>query len=152
MNSLNNHFLVYTDGSYLREIKRGGWAFIVISNNRVILTKSGSVNHTSNNRMELLSAIEALKILDPTSLSIFSDSEYLIKGVTLYLPHWIIKNRLNPERKSCVKNEDLWLLLNYYLGKHDSIDWNWVKSHSSDQWNQLADQFALEAGKYGMKN
>ena len=138
-----NKVIIYTDGSSKGNPGPGGWGSIIISPDKVIEI-GGRENMTTNNRMELTSAIEALKNIDSTqSIIIFSDSQYVIKGITEWIHGWIIKGWKNSQKKA-VLNRDLWEELLKVSETHD-LEWHWIKGHSGHPENERADELANEA-------
>ncbi len=101
----------------------------------------GAEVHTTNNRMELLAAIEALKALKKVSqVSLTTDSQYVRQGITLWVKNWR-KNNWKTSKKDDVKNADLWVLLDELSQKHQ-VEWFWVKGHSGHAENERADMLA----------
>lgn len=135
---------IYTDGGADPNPGTGGWAAILIdpASGR---TKelSGGEPRTTNNRMELTAAIRALEALkQPSRVHLFTDSQYLRKGITQWLPGWIARGWKRKDGE--LQNEDLWRRLSELVRQHD-IDWKWVKGHASNRFNNRADQLATEA-------
>ena len=134
---------IYTDGSCLENPGSGGWAAI-INDNGNIKKISGNEKSTTNNRMELMAPINALKDIDPKNeIEIFTDSKYVKLGITEWINNWI-KNSWKTSKKEDVKNKDLWLKL-YVLNKSLNIKWNWVKAHAGDALNEEVDLLAKKA-------
>ena len=134
---------IYTDGSCLKNPGNGGWAAI-INDNENIKKISGSEKNTTNNRMELMAPINALKNMGPKSeIEIFTDSKYVKLGITEWINTWI-KNSWKTSKKEDVKNKDLWLKL-YNLDKSLNVKWNWVKAHAGDALNEEVDLLAKKA-------
>ena len=134
---------IYTDGSCLGNPGNGGWAAIIIENGKRIQIK-GSKKDTTNNRMELLAPIEALKnIPKGTKVQIFTDSKYVKSGITEWIHNWK-KNDWKTTNKQPVKNKDLWNELDLMNNEFD-IKWTWVKGHSSDKLNNEVDLIARKA-------
>lgn len=131
---------VYTDGACLGNPGPGGWAAVVISNGEE-KEFSGGEPLTTNNRMELCAAINALKnIPDSSDVEIYTDSTYVKNGITTWIKNWE-KNGWKNSQKDSVKNKELWLeLLN--LSKKHKIQWRWVKGHAGDEFNERADKLA----------
>lgn len=101
----------------------------------------GGELQTTNNRMELLAAISALELLNrPSKVHLYTDSQYVMKGITEWLPNWRRKG-WKTSSGSAVKNADLWQRLDLAAQPH-TIDWRWVKGHSGDPGNEKADQLA----------
>ena len=136
---------IYTDGSCLENPGNGGWAAIIINNGQKIRIK-GSKKNTTNNQMELLAPIEALKEIPKGSkVQIFTDSKYVKLGITEWIYNWK-KNGWKTSNKQEVKNKDLWTELDI-LANEFEISWNWVKAHSTDELNNEVDFIAREAAK-----
>ena len=136
---------IYTDGSCLNNPGSGGWAAI-INNNGQILKISGSEKNTTNNKMELMAPIKALKKIDKNDIiEIYTDSKYLKLGITEWIHKWI-KNKWQTSKKERVKNKDLWLEL-YELTNSVDIDWIWVKAHSGNPLNEEVDSMAKKAAE-----
>ena len=134
---------IYTDGSCLENPGNGGWAAIIIDEGKKTQLK-GSKKNTTNNQMELLAPIEALKkIPKGTKVQIFTDSKYVKSGITEWIHNWK-KNDWKTTNKQPVKNKDLWNELDLMNNEFD-IKWTWVKGHSSDKLNNEVDLIAREA-------
>ena len=134
---------VYTDGSCLENPGNGGWAAIIIDDGKKTQIK-GSKKNTTNNQMELLAPIEALKKIPKGSeVQIFTDSKYVKSGITEWIHNWK-KNGWKTANKQKVKNKDLWVELDLLSNDFD-IKWNWVKAHSNDKLNNEVDLIAKEA-------
>ena len=134
---------IYTDGSCLGNPGNGGWAAIIIDDNKKIQIK-GSKKDTTNNQMELLAPIKALKkIPKGSNVQIFTDSKYVKSGITEWIHNWK-KNGWKTANKQPVKNKDLWTELDL-LTNEFKIKWIWVKGHSSDSLNNEVDLIAREA-------
>ena len=134
---------VYTDGSCLENPGNGGWAAIIIDDGKKTQIK-GSKKNTTNNQMELLAPIEALKKIPKGSeVQIFTDSKYVKSGITEWIHNWK-KNGWKTANKQKVKNKDLWVELDLLSNDFD-IKWNWVKAHSNDMLNNEVDLIAREA-------
>ena len=134
---------IYTDGSCLTNPGNGGWAAI-IKNDGNIKKISGSEKETTNNRMELLAPINALKEIDSnTQVIIFTDSQYVKLGITEWINKWITNN-WQTSKKEDVKNKDLWIEL-YNLNKSLDVKWNWVKAHAGNPMNEEVDLLAKQA-------
>ena len=134
---------IYTDGSCLTNPGNGGWAAIINKDGNI--TKiSGSEKDTTNNRMELLAPINALRDLDSNSqIEIYTDSQYVKLGITEWINKWITNN-WKTSKKEDVKNKDLWILL-YDLNKSLNVKWNWVKAHAGNPMNEEVDLLAKKA-------
>lgn len=131
---------IYTDGSCRGNPGPGGWAAILTGRAK-IKTISAGEPETTNNRMELMGPIEGLRALSrPTKVLIVSDSEYVVKGMTQWLPGW------QKRRFKNVKNADLWQALIIEADRHD-VEWQWVRGHSGNTYNELADKLANKAAQ-----
>ena len=134
---------IYTDGSCLENPGNGGWAAIIIDDGKKTQIK-GSKKNTTNNQMELLAPIEALKKIPKASkIEIFTDSKYVKSGITEWIHNWK-KNGWKTADKQPVKNKELWEELDL-LANEFEISWNWVKAHSTDELNNEVDLIAREA-------
>ncbi len=134
---------VYTDGSCLENPGNGGWAAIIIDDGKKTQIK-GSKKNTTNNQMELMAPIEALKkIPKGCKVQIFTDSKYVKSGITEWIHNWK-KNGWKTANKQKVKNKDLWVELDLLSSQFD-IKWSWVKAHSTDKLNNEVDLIAREA-------
>jgi ribonuclease HI len=134
---------IYTDGSCLTNPGNGGWAAIINKDGNI--TKiSGSEKDTTNNRMELLAPINALRDLDCNSqIEIYTDSKYVKLGITEWINKWV-NNNWQTSKKEAVKNKDLWIIL-YDLNKSLNVKWNWVKAHAGNLMNEEVDLLAKKA-------
>jgi ribonuclease HI len=134
---------IYTDGSCLGNPGNGGWAAIIIDDKKKIQIK-GSKKDTTNNQMELLATIKALKkIPKGSNVQIFTDSNYVKSGITEWINNWK-KNGWKTASKQPVKNKDLWTELDQMTNEFQ-IKWSWVKGHSTDVLNNEVDLIAREA-------
>ena len=134
---------IYTDGSCLGNPGNGGWAAIIIIDKKKIQIK-GSKKNTTNNQMELLAPMKALKkIPKGSNVQIFTDSKYVKSGITEWIHNWK-KNGWKTANKQPVKNKELWTELDN-LTYEFQIEWNWVKGHSTDALNNEVDLIAREA-------
>ena len=142
----NNILYIWTDGSCLRNPGPGGWAAILQYNDHK-KTISGGVKDTTNNQMELLAAIKSLEKIknerNTDKIHIFSDSKYVIQGITSWITSWKKNNWKNSNKKS-IKNKDLWQTLDS-LNAELSVNWQWIKAHSGNIYNEMADSLAREA-------
>lgn len=134
------HVVIYTDGACKGNPGPGGWGVVLRSGNHEKHLHGGA-KHTTNNRMEMSAVIFALKALKQSSaVELWTDSQYVQKGVTEWLQGW--KQRgWKTAAKSPVKNADLWQELDALIPNHE-ISWHWVKGHTGDPGNELADQLA----------
>ena len=132
--------IFYTDGACSGNPGPGGWAVVLLLDNIEQRKWGGFQDKTTNNRMELTAVIEALKILDTAEpASIFTDSEYVRKGITEWLHNWKVRNWRTAGKKP-VKNRDLWELLDSL--NHKEIRWNYVAGHSGNRNNEECDRIA----------
>ena len=132
---------IYTDGSYSSKKKLGGWAFLILHKGVIVLTDTGQDQNTTNNRMELKAALEALKTVKKgSSVKLHTDSNYLKKGITEWIHTWKANGWRAYNRKP-VKNIDLWQEL-HKATVGISIEWIWVKAHNGNKYNELADKMA----------
>ena len=132
--------IIYTDGACRGNPGPGGWG-VILNYKGTIKELYGAEKHTTNNRMELMAAIQALEILTkPCSVRLNSDSSYVLKGITDWMPNWKKRGWLTAA-KTPVKNEDLWRRLDAVIAKH-KVEWKWVKGHSGDTGNDRADSLA----------
>jgi|TARA_Y100000310_G_scaffold229448_1_gene231889 ribonuclease HI len=141
---------IYTDGACVGNPGPGGWAAIVLLENEK-KELFGGERLTTNNRMELIAAIKGLEFCvkedekQPSlkHVKIFTDSTYVKDGITVWINTWE-KNNWKTSDKKNVKNIDLWKRLKE-LVKSNRVEWNWVKGHSEDPMNDLADKLAKKA-------
>ena len=134
---------IYTDGSCLSNPGNGGWAAIININGE-IKKISGNEKNTTNNRMELMAPINALKNINSKDpIEIFTDSKYVKNGITEWINTWVLNN-WKTSKKENVKNKDLWLEL-HKLNQSLNVKWNWVKAHAGDPLNEEVDILARKA-------
>ncbi len=132
---------IYTDGACSGNPGKGGWGALIIYENGQKTELSGGEPETTNNRMELMAAINSLKsIKTPLEIEIFTDSTYVKNGITSWISNWE-KNGWKNSSKNPVKNKDLWLELLEQTKKH-KVSWNWVKGHAGDEFNEKVDKLA----------
>lgn len=137
----------YTDGACSGNPGPGGWgALLVAREGDTVLRErplKGGAPETTNNRMELLAAINALEALDrPSAITVVTDSVYVKNGVTQWINGWK-RNGWRTSAKKPVKNEDLWRRLDEVQARHD-VTWEWVKGHAGHPENERADELARE--------
>ena len=138
-----NEITIYTDGACSGNPGKGGWGAILIDAKEEKYL-SGSNQLTTNNQMELTATIEALKaIVKPCNIALYTDSQYVKNGITTWIFNWK-KNGWKTANKKPVANKDLWIELDKYVKIH-SVNWFWVKGHSGDHYNEIADQLAVNA-------
>ena len=134
---------IYTDGSCLSNPGNGGWAAIINMNGE-IKKISGNEKNTTNNRMELMAPINALKNINSKDpIEIFTDSKYVKNGITEWINTWVLNN-WKTSKKENVKNKDLWLEL-HKLNQSLNVKWNWVKAQAGDPLNEEVDMMAKKA-------
>ena len=136
---------IFTDGACSGNPGPGGFGAILKYGPK---TKeiSGCESKTTNNRMELTAVIEALRALKrPCHIKITTDSSYVLKGMTQWLPGWIRRNWINSQKKP-VLNRDLWEEL-HKISRPHTIEWIWIKGHSGHSMNERCDRLAREAIK-----
>ena len=136
---------IYTDGACSGNPGKGGWAAIILDDlNQSSI--SGGENNTTNNRMELMAPIMALKKIKKRSeITIFTDSKYVKNGITDWIKKWKQNNWKSSNRKP-VKNKDLWIKLDNSCQKH-KITWKWVKAHANNKYNNHVDELAVSKTK-----
>lgn len=138
-----NEIIIYTDGSCLGNPGKGGWAAIIINDSKEDII-FGSEKESTNNRMELTAAINALlKIKQDKKIKIYTDSKYVKDGIEKWINNWKLNNWKNSNKKD-VKNKDLWTKLDNIISKKE-ITWNWVKAHSDNKYNNKVDFLARNA-------
>ena len=137
---MTDSVIIYTDGACRGNPGKGGWG-VVLQYGEVQKRLYGGEAETTNNRMELMAAIQALEALNRScSVTLNIDSKYVLQGITEWLPNW--KRRgWKTASKHAVKNEDLWRRLDSAVLRH-TVKWNWIKGHSGDVGNDLADRLA----------
>ena len=132
---------IFTDGACSGNPGPGGWGAL-LRHKETEKELSGGEAETTNNRMELTAVIEALRALKTAcDITLYTDSRYVMDGVTKWLPNWKKNNWKTANKKSPVKNIDLWQTLDELLGKHQ-IQWIWVKGHAGHPENERVDTLA----------
>jgi ribonuclease HI len=132
--------VIYTDGACSGNPGPGGWG-VVLRWNGTVKELHGSDPQTTNNRMELMAAIQALEALNrPSQVRLYTDSTYVLNGITKWVAGWE-RNGWRTAAKKPVKNEDLWRRLVQAMERHE-ISWQWVKGHAGDEGNERADALA----------
>ncbi len=135
--------MIYTDGACRGNPGPGGWG-VVLNYQDKRKTLRGYAAETTNNRMELTAVIEALRALNRNcEVEIITDSKYVMQGINEWIANWK-RNGWKTAARKPVKNVDLWQQLDEEVASH-VIDWKWVKGHSGNEGNELADQRANEA-------
>ena len=136
----NKSVIIYTDGACRGNPGPGGWG-VSLRYNGKHKKLFGAETETTNNRMELMAAIVALETLTRNcQIVLNTDSKYVLEGITSWMPNWK-KRGWKTAAKKPVKNVDLWQRLDSATQKHE-IEWVWVKGHSGDPGNELADELA----------
>lgn len=131
---------IYTDGACRGNPGPGGWGALLRFGDSEKELFGGEAD-TTNNRMELMAAIQALKALKhKCSVTLWTDSQYVQKGITEWLPNWKARNWRTASRKP-VKNADLWKRLEAEVVRHE-VSWHWVRGHSGHVENERADELA----------
>jgi len=139
---------IFTDGACRNNPGPGGWAAVLLYQGRQ-RALSGSAPSTTNNRMELMAAIEALNALKrPCAVELFTDSEYLKKGIHNWLPRWKTRGFFTIDGQ-LVKNQDLWQRLEQAASQH-KVQWKWVRGHAGNPMNEFCDRLAKEALENGL--
>lgn len=134
--------IIYTDGGCVPNPGRGGWAAFVQYPDRGV-ELSGAENDSTNNRMELTAAINALESLTGSpQVQLFTDSEYVKKGITEWLPNW--RARGWKRKGGTLANQDLWMRLDKLTQKFQ-IEWKWVRGHSGNVLNEKVDRLVRQA-------
>ena len=132
--------IIYTDGACRGNPGPGGWG-VVLNYKGANKELFGGEPLTTNNRMELMAAIQAFETLNrPCKVKIHTDSKYVLQGITEWLPNWKKRNWLTSARQP-VKNDDLWRRLDAAMSRHQ-VEWIWVKGHSGNNGNDIADRLA----------
>ena len=136
---------IYTDGSCIGNPGSGGWAAVILNGKKEKII-SGNKNNATNNQMELLAAIKSLSNFNKKkSFKIFTDSNYVKDGITKWIRNWE-KNNWKTSSKKPVKNQELWKKLDKLVKFHD-VKWEWIKGHSTNIYNNLADELARKAAE-----
>ena len=140
---MKNKITIYTDGACSGNPGKGGWGAVLIYRDKQ-KHLSGSAILTTNNKMELTAAIEALKAVKKSNeIELYTDSQYVKNGINLWIINWK-KNGWKTANKKEVANKDLWIELDKYV-THHNITWFWVKGHSGNHYNEIADNLAVKA-------
>ena len=130
---------IYTDGGCHGNPGPGAWAFAVADDAGV--SKSGRDSNTTNNKMELEAVIQAILWCEANDLGkdvvIVTDSQYVKNGITSWIHNWV-RNGWKTSKKTAVKNRELWMRL-YELTHRVEIEWEWVKGHSGNHFNEICD-------------
>lgn len=134
--------IIYTDGACSCNPGPGGWAAIIMHSDGTEKTVCGGEKLTTNNKMELMATIKALESLpgDTQEISLYTDSNYVKKGITEWIFAWK-KNNWQTSSRTPVKNKELWIELDRLSALH-KIEWIWVKAHNGNHYNEKVDQIA----------
>lgn len=134
---------IFTDGACRGNPGPGGWG-VLLRYNHQEKTLMGHESHTTNNRMELMAAIQALRALkQPCKVDLTTDSQYLRQGITQWLANWKRRGWKTAQGKA-VKNQTLWQQLDREVQRHD-VHWHWVRAHNAHPENERADALANQA-------
>ncbi|MCL2293341.1 MAG: ribonuclease HI [Spirochaetes bacterium] len=153
MNQDKNRIDIYTDGGCLGNPGPGGWGYVIIFGEKVY-KNSGHDKATTNNKMELTAVIKALeaykklladKEFDSPRARVITDSTYVKNGITAWIKTWL-KNGWKTADKKDVKNKELWIALKS-LSDQINPEWEWVKGHSGNKWNEECDALVKKATK-----
>jgi ribonuclease HI len=137
------HVIIYTDGACRGNPGPGGWG-VLLRYREHDKTLQGAKAHTTNNRMELTAAVEALMFLkESCRVDLYTDSQYVQKGISEWMHAWK-KHHWKKADKTPVKNADLWQLLDKEAARHE-VSWHWVKGHAGHPENELVDRIANQA-------
>ena len=143
---------IYTDGGCSGNPGPGGWAYVMVlktfQGDSVAAEEWGGEPNTTNNRMELTAVISALKALKtkpdlPRQLTLYTDSQYVQKGITEWIRTWK-RNSWRTSDKKLVKNKDLWLELDK-LAAEFPVSWGWVRGHAGNEYNERCDALTQKA-------
>ena len=132
---------IYTDGACSGNPGIGGWGAVILEINKEGIFLNGGSDNTTNNRMELTAAIEALRYFeDRQTIILITDSKYVKDGIQSWIQNWK-KNGWKTAAKKPVKNKELWIELDQLISRH-TISWEWVKGHHGNVHNEKADYLA----------
>ncbi len=141
-------FIIYVDGSCKRNPGPGAAAVVITMPDGVIVKEFvRAYRDTTNNRMELIAVISALKAVPRGDIQIVTDSQYVVKGITGWIKGWKAKGWVNAQRKP-VLNKDLWVELDSLAAAHDgALTWQWTRGHAGTPGNERADALAQQAAE-----
>jgi ribonuclease HI len=139
---------IYTDGGCSGNPGPGGWAYVIIRDGVFVSEKWGAEKQTTNNRMELQAVIAALEAFSPKDtggekITVYTDSQYVQKGITIWLADWEKRGWKTSDKKP-VKNKELWQRLKTLAGFF-SVSWVWVKGHAGNKYNERCDELTRTA-------
>lgn len=134
---------IYTDGACRGNPGPGGWGFSVWEDGEERDYSFGcGIGNQTNNKMELLAVVEALKVIGTGNIEIITDSRYVINGITTWMSGWLKRNWKTSDKKE-IKNGELWKELNWLIAQHmGTITWTWIKGHGDSPGNNRADELA----------
>lgn len=140
-----NHIRIYVDGACSGNPGPGGFGILIKEEGKPEQAYAGAESQTTNNRMELTAAIEGLRLLPPHPhrVDVYTDSQYVKKGITEWLSGWVKRGWRN-SRGEAVKNQDLWQALVHETMRHQ-VEWHWVKAHNGHRENEIVDSLARDA-------
>lgn len=147
-NSCATHFVIYADGSCKRNPGPGAAAVVIVdAQGEIIKEFVKAMPNTTNNRMELAAVIGALKAVPKGNLVLVSDSQYVVKGITEWLPGWKARGWMTSQKRP-VENQDLWMELDMLAKAHiGKLEWRWVRGHNGTPGNERADELAQAAAE-----
>lgn len=144
-------YTIYTDGSCLKNPGKGGWAFVILSDDKLTQKSeetliSGGSQFTTNNKMEMTAIINSLKYMITNKktnekITLYTDSNYVVKGLTVWLANWK-KNDWKTSNKTPVKNKELWIELDELRTEFKELAIKWIKAHDVSYYNNLVDKQA----------
>jgi len=146
-------FKIYTDGGCSGNPGPGGWAYVMVQQTfqgvQIVAKEKGSQKDTTNNRMELTAVIMALRALKtmtnvPRQVAVLTDSQYVQRGITEWIRNWK-RNAWKTADKKPVKNQDLWMELDSLAGDGGALQWEWVKGHAGNEYNEMCDAMTQKA-------
>ena len=142
---MSDKLKIYTDGACSGNPGIGGWGAVLINpDTGEEKHLSGAENLTTNNKMELTATIESLKsIIKPSEIELYTDSQYVKNGINIWIINWK-NNGWRTANKKPVANKELWIELDTIVQFHN-VQWFWVKGHSGNYYNEIADQLAVKA-------
>ena len=133
--------IIYTDGACSGNPGIGGWGAVILEYQKDNIYLNGGDDNTTNNKMELTAAIEALKLFrEKQEIKLVTDSKYVKDGIQTWIHNWK-KNGWKTSAKKQVKNKELWIELDELIAKH-KITWEWTKGHAGNKYNEKADYLA----------
>jgi len=139
---------IFTDGACEGNPGRGGWAWVRVEADGTVREEcGGEPATTTNNRMELRAAIEALNALTtPAAVRLCSDSRYVVDGMTKWIANWKRRGWMTKREGECVLNRDLWMALDAAAARH-RVEWRWVRGHDGHPQNEYANHLATRAAR-----